>query len=120
MADLKQLAAALGNRDWKWWDSCSFRRLTFEDGPDRRDGSALQGTDQASDGLPDVSMAPGVREFIEAASPMAVGQLAAHVARLTAQLRECAETLGADRIDEQRAMRAYADAMALLRGMPHL
>lgn len=33
---------------------------------------------------------------------------------LAAQLRECAETLGADQIDEQRAMRAYADAMALL------
>ena len=27
--------------------------------------------------------------------------------RLSAQLRECAETLGADQIDEQRAMRAY-------------
>lgn len=120
MADLKQLAAALGNRDWKWWDSCSFRRLTFEDGLDRRDGSALHGTVQRSDGHPDVSMAPGVREFIEAASPMAVGHLAAHVARLTAQLRECAETLGADQIDEQRAMRAYADAMALLDELPHL
>ncbi len=34
--------------------------------------------------------------------------------RLTAQLRECAETLGDDQIDEQRAMRAYADAMKLL------
>ena len=120
MADLKQLAAALGNRDWKWWDSCSFRRLTFEDGPDRRDGSALHGTVQASDGHPDVSMAPGVREFIEAASPMAVGQLAAIAARLKAQLRECADTLGADQIDEQRAMRAYADSQALLKESPHL
>lgn len=120
MADLKKLAKALGNRDWKWWDSCSFRRLTFEDGPDRRDGSALHGTVQASDGHPDVNMAPGVREFIEAASPLVVGQLAAHVERLATQLRECAETLGADRIDEQRAMRAYADAMKLLDEMPHL
>lgn len=34
--------------------------------------------------------------------------------RLAAQLRECAETLGADQIDEQRAMRAYADAVKLL------
>jgi hypothetical protein len=34
--------------------------------------------------------------------------------RLAAQLRECAETLGADQIDEMRASRAYADAMALL------
>lgn len=114
MADLKQLAAALGNRDWKWWDSCSFRRLTFEDGPDRRDGSALHGTVHRSDGHPDVSMAPGVREFIEAASPMAVGQLARIAHRLAAQLRECAETLGADQIDEHRAMRAHADSVALL------
>lgn len=34
--------------------------------------------------------------------------------RLAAQLRECAETLGADQIDERRAMRAYADAVKLL------
>lgn len=40
--------------------------------------------------------------------------------RLAAQLRECAETLGADQIDEQRAMRAYADAIALLDEMPHI
>ncbi|CAB3849816.1 hypothetical protein [Achromobacter animicus] len=117
---LKLLAAALGNRDWKWWDSCSFRRLTFEDGPDRRDGSALHATVQVSDGHPDVSMAPGVREFIEAASPQAVGQLADQAARLAAQLRECADTLGADKIGEQRAMRAYADAKALLDAMPNL
>lgn len=42
------------------------------------------------------------------------------IERLTAQLRECAETLGADQIDEQRAMRAYADAKELLNEMPHL
>lgn len=111
---LKQLAAALGNRDWKWWDSCSFRRLTFEDGPQRRDGSALHATVQASDGHPDVNMAPGVREFIEAASPMAVGQLATIAVRLEAQLRECTDTLGSAQIDEHRAMRAYADSSALL------
>ena len=111
---LKQLAAALGNRDWKWWDSCSFRRLTFEDGPDRRDGSALHATVQASDGHPDVNMAPGVREFIEAASPLVVAQLVDLVARLAAQLRECTDTLGSAQIDEHRAMRAYADSSALL------
>lgn len=83
MADLKQLAADLGNRDWKWWDSCSFRRLTFEDGPHRQDGSALHGTVQASDGHPHVQMAPRVREFIEAASPMAIAALiASHEAAL--------------------------------------
>lgn len=36
------------------------------------------------------------------------------IERLAAQLRECAETLGADQIDEQRAMRAYADSVKLL------
>lgn len=39
---------------------------------------------------------------------------------LAAQLRECAETLAADQIDEHRAMRAYADAIALLEKLPHL
>ncbi len=36
------------------------------------------------------------------------------IERLAAQLRECAETLGADHIDEHRAMRAHADSVALL------
>lgn len=40
--------------------------------------------------------------------------------RLIAQLRECAETLGADQIDDMRASRAYADSMALLAEMPHI
>ncbi|MGB3432430.1 hypothetical protein [Achromobacter sp.] len=85
-ADLLKLAAALGNRNWKWWDSCSFRRLTFEDGPDRRDGGALCGWVQPSYGHPDVSMAPGVREFIEAASPKAIAALAAaYMAALSTQ-----------------------------------
>ena len=47
-------------------------------------------------------------------------EAAAAIERLYAQLRECAETLGADHIDEQRAMRAYADAKALLDEMSHL
>lgn len=42
------------------------------------------------------------------------------IERLAAQLRECADTLGTDQIDEQRAMRAYADSVKLLEEMPHL
>lgn len=42
------------------------------------------------------------------------------IERLAAQLRECAETLGADKIDEMRASRAYADSVALLDELPHL
>ncbi|MGE8691584.1 MAG: hypothetical protein ACN6PJ_30860 [Achromobacter sp.] len=49
-----------------------------------------------------------------------VAHLMAQNAALAAQLRECAETLGSDRIDEHRAMRAYADAMVLLAEMPHI
>lgn len=40
--------------------------------------------------------------------------------RALAQLRECADTLGADQIDEHRAMRAYADSVALLAEMSHI
>lgn len=48
-----------------------------------------------------------------------LNQLRGIVPRLAAQLRECAETLGADQIDEQRAMRAYADSVKLLEEMQH-
>lgn len=47
-------------------------------------------------------------------------QLQGIVPRLAAQLRECADTLGADQIDEHRAMRAYADSVALLAEMPYI
>ncbi|KXJ63101.1 hypothetical protein AXY46_03540 [Achromobacter xylosoxidans] len=47
-------------------------------------------------------------------------QVRAMAQRLAAQLRECAETLGADQIHEHRAMRAYADAMALLGALPQI
>jgi len=114
MNDLQKFAAALGNRDWKWWDSCSFRRLTFEDGPDRRDGGALCGWVQPSDGHPDVSMAPGVREFIEAASPQAIARLCDQLDRAASHLLECAQALVQERPDPMRASRAYADAMAFL------
>ncbi|SSW66654.1 hypothetical protein AVE30378_02193 [Achromobacter veterisilvae] len=114
MNDIQQLAAALGNRDWKWWDSCSFRRLTFEDGPDRRDGGALHGTVHPFDQHPDVAMAPGVREFIEAASPQAIGRLCEQLARAASHLQECAHVIGQERPDPMRTSRAYADAMAFL------
>lgn len=70
MIDTESLKVATlnaGGTDWKWWDSNSYRRLTFEK-QGRRDGDALSACVQ-SDGHPDVLMAPGVREFIEMASP---------------------------------------------------
>lgn len=45
--------------------------------------------------------------------------LDAKLARALSQLRECAEPLGADQIDEMRASRAYADSVKLLDEMPH-
>ena len=42
------------------------------------------------------------------------------IARQASQLRECAETLGVDQIDDMRASRAYADSMAPLEEMPHI
>lgn len=124
MNDLANLAAALGHRDWKWWDSCSFRRLTFEERQHRRDGSALRGRIQAYDQHPDVEMAPGVRDFIEAASPMAVGELVAQLDRAASHLRECIETLGDDQADSMRAARAVADCADFLkeigRPVPHI
>ena len=44
-----------------------------------------------------------------------IAHLQAENRALASQLRECAETLGADQIDEQRAMRAYADGNCVAR-----
>ncbi|GAB2913992.1 hypothetical protein [Paralcaligenes ginsengisoli] len=98
MIDLKQLksaAVAAGGTAWKWWDSCSFRRLTFEKGQHTRDGDALSGCIQPSDGHPDVQMGPGVREFIELASPAAIIEIVERLDSATSNHscphEECAE-----------------------------
>ena len=49
-----------------------------------------------------------------------IARLQAFNPALATQLRECAETLAADQIDDQRAMRAYADAVALLDEMTYI
>jgi len=49
-----------------------------------------------------------------------IAQLRSEKAALIAQLRECADTLGADQIDHFRAMRAFADSVALLDEMSHI
>lgn len=75
---LKAAALACGYYQWRWWDSNSFRRLTFESyGRSMQDGGALHAVVQLSDGHPDVQMAPGVREFIELCSPAAIHDLLA-------------------------------------------
>lgn len=60
------------------------------------------------------------RTFAYRAYEAAMEAARAREEALAAQLRECAETLGADQIDEHRAMRAYADSVALLAEMSHI
>ncbi|HEY9275414.1 hypothetical protein [Achromobacter sp.] len=101
---LLTLAAAFGNWDWQWWDSCYFRDLTFEDDPNRRDGSAPQGVVQRNDGHPDIEMAPGVREFIEAPRHSSILSRDAH---RTQQRSSGAGPLGRKRTDNHLALRVY-------------
>jgi hypothetical protein len=84
---LELAAKAAGGLDWEWWTSNSHRRLTFKQGQHTRDGSALLAFRNQADGWPDVSMAPGVQEFIERASPKAVLGLLDRIAELEAALR---------------------------------
>ncbi|ANN78939.1 hypothetical protein [Bordetella flabilis] len=84
---LRRAAKAAGGLDWQWWTSNSYRRLTFKNGQNTRDGGALSGTVHPHDKWPDVSMAPGVQEFIERASPKAVLSLLDRIAELEAALR---------------------------------
>lgn len=88
---LRRAAKAAGGLDWQWWTSNSYRRLTFKNGQNTRDGGALSGTVHPHDKWPDVSMAPGVQEFIERASPKAVLALLDRIAELEAALRPFAE-----------------------------
>ncbi|MGE0769863.1 MAG: hypothetical protein AB7L90_25775 [Hyphomicrobiaceae bacterium] len=88
---LEALSIALEGRRWSWWDSNSFRRLTFVErsGWHGQDGGALHATVSRHDGHPDVQMAPGVREFIEEANPAVVLELIAEIGKLR---RICAES----------------------------
>lgn len=78
---LEALSTALDGRRWSWWDSNSFRRLTFVErsGWHGQDGGALHPTVSRHDGHPDVQMAPGVREFVEEANPAVVLELIAEL-----------------------------------------
>jgi hypothetical protein len=84
---LRRAARALNGRDWHWWTSNSYRRLTFKEGQNTRDGGALSAFKNQFDGWPDVAMAPGVQEFIELASPKAVLAMAVRIEELEAALR---------------------------------
>lgn len=84
---LEAAARALGGKDWEWWTSNSFRRLVFKEGRGRH-VRALHPSAHPKDGWPDVSMAAGVQEFIELASPKAVLAMAEHIAQLEAVLLE--------------------------------
>lgn len=70
-AKLRAAQQSIGASSWQWWDSNSFRRLTFVEANGRhgQDGGALCAVVHPIDGHPDVQMASGVREFIEACSP---------------------------------------------------
>ncbi|ANN66435.1 hypothetical protein [Bordetella bronchialis] len=87
---LELAAKAAGGQDWEWWTSNSYRRLTFKRG---RDGGALHAFKNPADGWPDVSMAPGVQEFIERASPKTILGLLERIAELEVALRPFAEEL---------------------------
>jgi len=79
---LKAAALACGPYSWQWWNSNSFRRLTFVDnGRHLQDGGALCAVVQPSDGHPDVLMAPGVRELIELCSPETIYELCTELDR---------------------------------------
>lgn len=89
---LRRAAQAAGGLDWQWWTSNSYRRLTFKNGQNTRDGGALSGTVHLHDKWPDVSMAPGVQDFIERASPKAVLGLLDRIAELEAVIRDLTPT----------------------------
>lgn len=88
-AELRAAQQSIGASDWQWWDSNSFRRLTFIEANGRhgQDGGALCAVVHPIDGHPDVQMASGVREFIETCSPDTIRALLADYDRLREALR---------------------------------
>jgi hypothetical protein len=89
---LRRAAQAAGGLDWQWWTSNSYRRLTFKDGANTRDGGALHGTVHPYDKWPNVAMAPGVQEFIELASPAKIVALTDRIAELESTIRDLTPT----------------------------
>ncbi len=89
------LASGPAPGTWRWWTSCSFRRLSSD--ATGGDGDVLHATVHRHDNHPDVWATEPTMDFIAAANPVAMrailsDRVAAHleVARLRALLPNCA------------------------------
>lgn len=68
---------------WRWWTSCSFRRLSSD--ATGKDGDVLSGTTQRYDGHPDIIVSDADRDHIEACNPAAIAELCKAVKELQAE-----------------------------------
>ncbi|WGK60533.1 ead/Ea22-like family protein [Halopseudomonas sp. SMJS2] len=113
---LRELAEKAGAKQWSWWTSCSFLRLTFDG---ERDGGALSAF-VCADGVASVSCSEGVQEFIEAASPATVLGLLDEIETLEGLYRMHKATEERQMIDlraEVKALRKDAELYRALRAM---
>lgn len=93
---LKDLVARTTPGPWKWWTSCSWRRLSSEARGHSQDGGVICPTVSRSDGHPDIIVSDADAAFI-AASREAVPALIAEIEGLREALALCDGVLGETR-----------------------
>lgn len=101
---------------WKWWTSCSWRRLSSAVRGFDRDGGVICPTVSRSDRHPDLIVSDDDMEWIARCSPVGVSALLALIEAQAADLarvkRKCGEELSARLVGEVKAETALAKAVA--------
>lgn len=87
---LRELAQAATAGPWRWWTSCSFRRLSSD--ATGKDGDVLHAVVHR-DGVADIQGSEADRAFIESANPATVIALLDRIASLEADNAAMAEEL---------------------------
>jgi hypothetical protein len=111
LAEVARLHAAATLGPWRWWTSCSFRRLSSD--PSGKDGDVAHAR-IASDGVPDISISEEDMALIERYRDLAP-KMAAHLAAMQAAGAALCED--AAEVEGLTISRVRTDMLAPLRAL---
>lgn len=95
---MRKLASAATQGPWKWWTSCSYRRLTSE-GAGNQDGNVMHAYVNRHDNHPDISISQEDMAFTEAVHPGAVLEMLDELDALRQKVIDLERAAGAPRTD---------------------